>query len=140
MDVLQFNSCHPDNRKDMKISYNWLCDYIETSYSVEEIAEILTATGLEVESVEKVESIPGGLQGVVVGEVMHCEKHPDADRLSLTKVSIGGSELLPIVCGAPNVAAGQKYWWQQLVPNFFHPKVSLSPSKREKYVVRNRMV
>ena len=92
----------------MKISYNWLCDYIETSYSVEEIAEILTATGLEVESVEKVESIPGGLQGVVVGEVIHCEKHPDADRLSLTKVSIGGSELLPIVCGAPNVAAGQK--------------------------------
>ncbi|MBX7050927.1 MAG: phenylalanine--tRNA ligase subunit beta [Flavobacteriales bacterium] len=92
----------------MKISYNWLCDYIQTSYSVDEIAEILTATGLEVESVEKVEAIPGGLKGVVVGEVMTCEKHPDADRLSLTRVSIGTEELLPIVCGAPNVAAGQK--------------------------------
>ena len=92
----------------MKISYNWLKQYIETSLLVEEIADILTSIGLEVESVEKVESIKGGLKGVVVGEVMECEKHPDADRLRITKVNLGAGDLLQIVCGAPNVAAGQK--------------------------------
>lgn len=92
----------------MKISYNWLKEYIQTELSAEEIGKILTSTGLEVENVEKVESIKGGLAGVVVGEVLTKEKHPDADKLSLTTVSIGEAEPLHIVCGAPNVAAGQK--------------------------------
>src|SRR5690606_31532139 len=74
----------------------------------EKITKILTDTGLEVESIEKVETVKGGLEGVVVGEVLTKEKHPDADRLSVTTVDIGTGENLQIVCGAPNVAAGQK--------------------------------
>ncbi len=92
----------------MTISYNWLKDYIKTQLSAEQIAHILTATGLEVESVEKRDVVPGGLRGIVVGEVLECTKHPDADRLSITRVNIGQPETLQIVCGAPNVAAGQK--------------------------------
>lgn len=92
----------------MKVSLNWLKDYIDIALSPEELSEILTAIGLEVEGMEEVESIPGGLAGVVVGHVKECGRHPNADRLSLTKVDIGGEEPLQIVCGAPNVAAGQK--------------------------------
>lgn len=92
----------------MKISFNWLRQYIETTCTVQEVSDILTAIGLEVESTEKIESIPGGLKGVVVGEILECIKHPDADKLSLTKVNVGTDEPLQIVCGAPNVAAGQK--------------------------------
>jgi phenylalanyl-tRNA synthetase beta chain len=92
----------------MKISYNWLKDYLNTNLHYQEISEILTNIGLEVEGVEEVETIKGGLEGVVIGEVKTCGKHPDADRLSITTVDIGSSELLNIVCGAPNVAAGQK--------------------------------
>jgi phenylalanyl-tRNA synthetase beta chain len=91
----------------MKISYNWLRDYVQTDLSPEEMAKILTDTGLEVEGLEKIEAVQGGLQGVVVGEVLTCEKHPDADRLKVTTVSIG-EDPLTIVCGAPNVAAGMK--------------------------------
>jgi len=92
----------------MKISYNWLKEYIKTDLSPEKVAEILTATGLEVEGLELHESVPGGLKGVVSGEVLTCEKHPDADKLSVTTVDVGGASLLSIVCGAPNVKAGQK--------------------------------
>ncbi|WP_031527640.1 phenylalanine--tRNA ligase subunit beta [Dyadobacter crusticola] len=92
----------------MKISYKWLKDLIEISETPDEIGKLLTATGLEVEAIEEIESIKGGLQGVVVGEVLTCEKHPEADRLSLTTVDVGGENPLSIVCGAPNVAAGQK--------------------------------
>ncbi len=92
----------------MKISLNWLKEYIEISESAKEIAHILTMTGLEVEGIESVETIKGGLNGVVIGEVMECAKHPNADKLSLTKVDIGEVEFLPIVCGAPNVSTGQK--------------------------------
>jgi phenylalanyl-tRNA synthetase beta chain len=91
----------------MKISYNWLKQYVETDLSADQIGAILTETGLEVESVEKIEMVKGGLQGVVVGEVLTCEKHPDADKLKVTTVNVGG-EPLQIVCGAPNVAIGQK--------------------------------
>jgi phenylalanyl-tRNA synthetase beta chain len=91
----------------MKVSYNWLKKYIQTDLSPEELGKVLTDTGLEVESIEKIEAIQGGLQGVVVGHVLACEKHPDADKLNVTTVSIGTEEL-QIVCGAPNVAAGQK--------------------------------
>jgi phenylalanyl-tRNA synthetase beta chain len=91
----------------MKVSYNWLKKYIQTELSPEELGKVLTDTGLEVEGIEKIEAIQGGLQGVVVGHVLSCEKHPDADKLKVTTVSIG-SEELQIVCGAPNVATGQK--------------------------------
>lgn len=92
----------------MKISYNWLKQYIHTNLGVQEIADVLTSIGLEVESVDRVEKVPGGLAGVVVGHVVECGKHPDADRLSLTKVDLGSGEPVQIVCGAPNVAYGQK--------------------------------
>ncbi|MEQ8906231.1 phenylalanine--tRNA ligase subunit beta [Ekhidna sp.] len=92
----------------MKISYNWLKEYIDFSETPEKLGDILTQTGLEVEGIEKVEKIPGGLKGIVVGEVMSCESHPNADKLKVTKVDIGASELSDIVCGAPNVATGQK--------------------------------
>lgn len=92
----------------MKISYNWLKNYINTDLSVEEISTILTDTGLEVEGTEQFESVKGGLEGLVIGEVTSCKKHPDADKLSVTTVNIGTGNELPIVCGAPNVAQGQK--------------------------------
>lgn len=92
----------------MKISYNWLKQFIDTDKSPNEVSSILTAIGLEVESLEKVQAIPGGLEGLVIGYVKECGQHPNADRLKVTKVDVGGTELLDIVCGAPNVAAGQK--------------------------------
>ena len=92
----------------MKISYRWLQDYINTSLLPEKIAEILTSIGLEVESLDEYCPIKGGLEGFIVGEVLTCHKHPDADKLSVTTVNVGTSEPLGIVCGAPNVAAGQK--------------------------------
>ncbi|HKI88268.1 MAG TPA: phenylalanine--tRNA ligase subunit beta [Draconibacterium sp.] len=92
----------------MKISYNWLKEYINLKETPEEVSKILTQTGLEVGSLEEVETVKGGMKGLVIGEVVTCEKHPDSDHLSKTTVDIGTGELLPIVCGAPNVAAGQK--------------------------------
>ena len=92
----------------MKISFNWLKQYIKTDESPENIARLLTAGGLEVEGIEPWQSVKGGLKGVVVGEVMQCDKHPGADRLSLCKVDAGTGNILQIVCGAPNVATGQK--------------------------------
>ncbi|PIB34379.1 phenylalanine--tRNA ligase subunit beta [Reichenbachiella sp. 5M10] len=92
----------------MKISLNWLKEYIDLEEGVEDISQTLTNTGLEVEGVEEVEEIKGSLAGLVIGEVKSCVPHPDADKLSLTTVDIGEGELSPIVCGAPNVAAGQK--------------------------------
>lgn len=92
----------------MKISYNWLKQYIDLKISPEETAALLTGCGLEVENIEKFQTVKGGLEGLVIGEVKEKAKHPDADRLNVTKVDIGAAELLNIVCGAPNVAAGQK--------------------------------
>ena len=92
----------------MKISYNWLKNYLDFNLVPQDLAEILTNTGLEVESVEVFESVPGGLEGVVIGEIVECEKHPDADKLKVTKVNIGTGELLQIVCGAPNCRVGLK--------------------------------
>ena len=92
----------------MKISYNWLKQFIKIDLKSEETAAILTDLGLEVEVVEKYQSVRGGLQGVVVGHVLSCEKHPDADRLKITKVDLGDGTPVQIVCGANNVAAGQK--------------------------------
>jgi len=92
----------------MKISYNWLKEYVHIDLDPKNVSEILTDTGLEVEGLEKIETIKGGLQGVVIGHVLTCIKHPDADKLSITTVDVGNGKILPIVCGAPNVAAGQK--------------------------------
>ncbi len=92
----------------MIISYNWLCEYLPEAIEPEKLSKILTSIGLEVESLHKYEAIKGGLQGLFIGEVLACEKHPDADKLKLTTVNIGAEEKLQIVCGAPNVAVGQK--------------------------------
>ncbi|HLU89017.1 MAG TPA: phenylalanine--tRNA ligase subunit beta [Cyclobacteriaceae bacterium] len=91
----------------MKISINRLKDFIPFQESPEEIAALLTATGLEVEGIGKFESIQGGLEGVVIGEVLECKPHPNADKLKITQVNVG-TQTLPIVCGADNVAQGQK--------------------------------
>ena len=92
----------------MNISYNWLKRYIETDLPAEEIARILTDIGLEVEGFAKIETVKGGLQGVVVGEVLTCEEHPDSDHLHITTVDVGAEAPLQIVCGAPNCRAGLK--------------------------------
>ncbi|MFZ0280436.1 MAG: phenylalanine--tRNA ligase subunit beta [Bacteroidales bacterium] len=92
----------------MKISYNWIKEYLKIDLDPHKLSEILTGIGLEVEGMEEWESIKGGLKGVVIGEVLSCKKHPDADKLWVTTVNIGAPEPLHIVCGAPNVAAGQK--------------------------------
>ena len=87
--------------------YNWLKKYIDTDLSPVEMSEILTDTGLEVEGLHKIEAVKGGLEGVVVGEILSVEQHPDADRLKITTVSVG-SEPLQIVCGATNARTGIK--------------------------------
>jgi phenylalanyl-tRNA synthetase beta chain len=92
----------------MNISYSWLRHYIDINLSPAEVAKVLTSIGLEVEGIESVEKIKGGLEGFVIGEVKTCQKHPGADKLSVTTVDIGQEALLNIVCGAPNVAAGQR--------------------------------
>ncbi|MCX8523790.1 phenylalanine--tRNA ligase subunit beta [Chryseobacterium formosus] len=91
----------------MKISSNWLKDYIKTELKTERIGEFLTDIGLEVEGIEKFESVKGSLEGIVVGKVLTCEKHPNADKLNKTTVDVGNGKVLNIVCGAPNVAEGQ---------------------------------
>ena len=92
----------------MKLSYNWLKDYLKCDLTPRQVADAMTAIGIEVDSVEEQEQIPGGLLGVVVARVLECEPHPDSDHLHITKVDDGGAEPLTVVCGAPNVAAGQK--------------------------------
>lgn len=92
----------------MKISYSWLKQFIQTDQTPEELSLILTNIGLEVESLETVQAVAGGLEGLVIGHVLSCVQHPNADRLRVTTVDVGGPEILQVVCGAPNVAQGQK--------------------------------
>jgi len=92
----------------MTVSYNWLCDYLPLKPAPDQLSKILTSIGLEVESLEKQESVKGSLHGLVVGEVIASEKHPNADKLKLTKLDVGRQEPVQIVCGAANVAVGQK--------------------------------
>ncbi|WP_179019746.1 phenylalanine--tRNA ligase subunit beta [Winogradskyella forsetii] len=92
----------------MKISYNWLKQFLKTDWDAEKTGELLTDLGLEIEGIETYESVKGGLKGIVVGEVLTCEQHENADRLKVTTVDIGEDAPLQIVCGAPNVASGQK--------------------------------
>jgi len=117
----------------MKISYNWLKEFIDFKESPEEISEVLTQTGLEVEGIKKTEKIPGGLEGIVIGEVMECTRHPNADRLKITKVDIGLDEFSEIVCGAPNVALGQK------VP-VATVNTTIHPVKGEPFKIRKTMI
>jgi phenylalanyl-tRNA synthetase beta chain len=101
----------PVNKKThpvMNISYNWLKQYINIDLPAEETGKILTSIGLEVGGVEKVQTVKGGLEGLVIGEVLTCDKHENSDHLHVTTVNIGSGEPLQVVCGAPNVAAGQK--------------------------------
>ncbi len=92
----------------MTISYRWLLDYLPQTIAVDELSRILTSIGLEVEAVEKAEAVRGGLEGLLIGEVLSCAPHPNADKLRVTTVSVGGPDVLHIVCGAPNVEAGQR--------------------------------
>ncbi len=92
----------------MTISYKWLSEYLPVTVETERLGQILTSIGLEVEKMEMFEEVKGGLEGLVIGEVISTEKHPNADKLTVTKVNIGSGEPLQIVCGAPNVAAGQR--------------------------------
>lgn len=117
----------------MKISYNWLKEYIDFSESPEAVGDILTQTGLEVEGIERVEKIPGGLKGIVVGEVMTCEQHPNADKLKVTTVDIGAETLSDIVCGAPNVAVGQKV----LVATV---NATIHPTKGEPFTIKKAKI
>ena len=92
----------------MKISYNWLQQFLQIDWEPSNTGELLTDLGLEVEGIETRESIKGSLEGIVVGKVLTCTQHPNADRLKITTVDLGTGEPVQIVCGAPNVAAGQK--------------------------------
>lgn len=92
----------------MNISYSWLKEYVDFDLQPEEVAKALTSIGLEVGGVEEIETIKGGLKGLVVGEVLECEVHPNSDHMHVCKVNVGGEEPVQIVCGASNVAAGQK--------------------------------
>lgn len=122
----------------MKVSLNWLKEYLEIKQSPETVSEMLTSIGLEEEGMEKVESIKGGLEGVVVGHVLECGQHPDADRLSLTKVDIGAAEPLQIVCGAPNVAQGQKVM-VATVGTTLYPTGSEAPLTLKKGKIRGQV-
>ena len=92
----------------MKISYNWLKQFLNIKWEATKTAELLTNLGLEVEGIQQFQSVQGGLEGVIVGQVVDCRKHPNADKLTLTKVDLGSGDPVQIVCGAPNVAEGQK--------------------------------
>ena len=105
---------HDEKVNSMKLSYNWLKEYLKCDLSPEQVAEAMTSIGIEVDSVEMQEVIPGGLKGVVVAQVLTCEPHPDSDHLHVTTVNDGTPEPVQVVCGAPNVAAGQKVLFAQL--------------------------
>src|SRR6266487_7199854 len=92
----------------MNISYSWLSEYLPEKIEPQKLSKILTSIGLEVESLDQYESIKGGLKDLVIGQVIECEQHKNADKLKITKVSTGSEKLLQIVCGAPNVATGEK--------------------------------
>lgn len=117
----------------MKISYKNLKKFVGFTHTPEELGVLLTSTGLEVEGIEKAEAVRGGLEGLVIGRVVTCEKHPDADKLKVTTVDAGGEELLEIVCGAPNVAAGQKVIVAQ-------PGTTLYPVDGEPFTIKKSKI
>ena len=116
----------------MTISYNWLKDYLDFDLTPRQVSVILTDTGLEVEHIETVEQVPGGLAGVIVAEVVECVPHPDSDHLHVTKVNTGEAELLQVVCGAPNVAAGEKVFLATIGTSLPTPDGSAFKIKKSK--------
>lgn len=94
----------------MNISYNWLKEYVNFDLTPEQVAAALTSIGLETGEVEEVQSIKGGLEGLVIGKVLTCEPHPNSDHMHITTVDLGQGDPVQIVCGASNVAAGQRWW------------------------------
>lgn len=116
----------------MKISYNWLKQFLNTKWTAEETEVLLTDLGLEVEGITAFESVKGGLEGIVVGYVESCEAHPNADRLKITKVNIGKDKLLSIVCGAPNVAKGQNVPVATIGTTLYDEKGQAWPIKKGK--------
>ncbi|MCL4119288.1 UNVERIFIED_CONTAM: hypothetical protein GTU68_024820 [Idotea baltica] len=121
----------------MKISYNWLKDYLGIDLDANKVSEILTEIGLEVEGLAHIEAIPGGLQGIIVGEILSVEKVPDTEKLQITSINIGGEENLPIVCGAPNVTVGQKVA-VATVGSMLHP-IEGEPFKIKKSKIRGQL-
>jgi phenylalanyl-tRNA synthetase beta chain len=117
----------------MTIAYNWLKEYIDIKEDPEALGKILTSTGLEVESVAPFETVKGGLKGLVIGEVLTCAKHPNADKLSVTTVNVGADKPLQIVCGAPNVAQGQKVVVAV-------PGTTLYPAKGEPFTIKSARI
>ena len=116
----------------MKISYKWLREYVDTDLTPNELDDLLTFSGLEIEDVEKVESIKGGLEHVVIAQVLTCEPHPDSDHLHLTTVDVGTGTPLNIVCGAPNVAAGQKVVCAQIGTKIYTSETEFYEIKKGK--------
>ncbi|HEC42165.1 MAG TPA: phenylalanine--tRNA ligase subunit beta, partial [Bacteroides sp.] len=115
----------------MKISYNWLKEYIDFDLSPEELGDILTMIGLEVEGTENFETVKGGMEGCFIGQVKECTKHPNADKLTVNKVDIGTGTPLEIVCGAPNVAVGQKVVVATVGTTLYQGENSLTLKKRK---------
>ena len=120
----------------MNISYNWLKEYVDFDLTPDEVAAALTSIGLETGSVEEVQTIKGGLEGLVIGEVLTCEAHPNSDHMHVTTVNLGQGEPVQIVCGAPNVAAGQKVVWPRWVQNCMTVTNAL-PSRNQNFVAWN---
>ncbi|HEY9186167.1 MAG TPA: phenylalanine--tRNA ligase subunit beta [Salegentibacter sp.] len=116
----------------MKISYNWLKQFIKLPENPEETGELLTDLGLEVEGIQEFQSVKGGLEGIVVGHVLSCEDHPNADKLKLTNVSLGNGEQVQIVCGAPNIATGQKVPVATIGTTLYDEKGAAWPIKKGK--------
>jgi phenylalanyl-tRNA synthetase beta chain len=117
----------------MKISYNWLKQFIKIDWKAEKTGELLTDLGLEIEGIEPFESVKGGLKGIVIGEVLTCVQHPNADRLKLTTVNIGADVPVQIVCGAPNVAVGQKVPVATIGTTLYTPEGEAGLSKKGRF-------
>ncbi len=120
----------------MKISYNWLKQYVQTDLSPEEMGKILTDTGLEVEGIEKIETVKGGLEGVLIGEVLTCEKHPDADKLKVTTVSLGSGEPVQIEFNTDN-AAFEDSFLMEVTRTLQQCKSALLDSERGTITIRH---
>ena len=122
----------------MKISYNWLKEYIDFEYTPEELSDALTGLGLEIGTTETIGGVPGNLEGVVIGKVTSVVQHPNADKLRVCKVDVGGEEPLNIVCGAPNVAEGQTVP-VATVGTVLHPFGAEKPLKIKKGKIRGEV-
>mgnify|MGYP000352644484 CR=1 FL=1 len=122
----------------MNISYNWLKEYVNFDLTPDEVAAALTSIGLETGGVEEVQTIKGGLEGIVIGEVLTCEPHPNSDHMHVTTVNLGQGEPVQIVCGAPNVAAGQKVVSEPLMTVSLFCRTMLCPELLPKIIITSR--